>query len=79
MSQALQQITSIPAPFNMVVIIVLIVSFTGVVTTIIKQARKYASHRHEMDFKRELLDRGLTGDEIERVVQARGPMNESSD
>ena len=72
MSSALQSITSIPAPFNMVVLITLIVMTASVVATIAKQVRKYASHRQELEFKRELLDRGMNADEIERVVRARG-------
>jgi hypothetical protein len=71
MSDLIQHIFSLPAPFNMVVVIVAIVMVTGVITSIGKQIRKYACLRHELDFKRELVDRGMSADEIERIVKAR--------
>jgi hypothetical protein len=66
-------IVSIPVPFNMIVLIVLIGSAAGVLTGIATQIRKYTCHRQEIDFKRELVDRGLAADEIERIVNARMP------
>jgi hypothetical protein len=77
MSDLVHSIISIPPPFNMIVLIVLIVATAGVVGTIVKQVRKYACHRQELEFKRELLDRGLPVDEIERIVRARGPSSDS--
>jgi len=43
----------------------------GLITTVAAQVRKYASHRHELEFKRDLVERGLSIDEIERVVAAK--------
>jgi hypothetical protein len=77
MTNAIHSITNIPAPFNMIVLVVLIVMAAGLVGTIAKQARKWACHRQELEFKREMLDRGLSADEIERVVRARGPSTDS--
>ena len=68
MSEFLQ---SIPPPFNMVVVIVLICSIAGVITSIAKQTRKFACYRQELDFKREMLDRGMSSEEIERVARAK--------
>ncbi len=68
MSSFIELMRSVPTPFNMVVYIVLICSVSGVLTSIFKQIRKFACHRQEMDFKRELLDRGMSVEEIERVV-----------
>jgi hypothetical protein len=65
-------ILSIPAPFNMVVLIVFIVCTTGVITSLFKQIRKYGCHRRDADLKRELVERGLSVDEIERIMAARG-------
>ena len=62
---------NVPPPFNMVVYIMLIVCGSGVLTSISKQIRKYACHRQELDFKREMLDRGMSVEEIEQVVRAR--------
>lgn len=60
---------SLPTPFNMVVMIVLISVSAGVINCIAKEIRKFACHRQELEFKRELVDRGLSVDEIERVVR----------
>jgi hypothetical protein len=73
MSDLVQHIFALPAPFNMVVVIVAIVMVTGVITSIGKQIRKYACLRHEIEFKRELVDRGMTANEIEQIVKARSP------
>ncbi len=63
-------IISIQTPFNMIVLIVLFGSCAGVLTAIAKEIRKYGCHRQDIDFKRELVDRGLSGEEIERIVAA---------
>ncbi len=39
------------------------------------QIRKYACYRHELEFKRDLVERGLSVDEIERVVAAKSAAN----
>lgn len=73
MSDLIQHIFLLPVPFNMVVVIVAIVMLTGVVTSIAKQIRKYVCLRQELEFKRELVDRGMTADEIEQIVKAQSP------
>ena len=62
----LHSITAIPAPFNMVVWIVLICSVAGVITGVAKQTRKYFCHREEIELKREMFESGMSADEIER-------------
>ena len=76
MGQAIESITTIQPPFNMIVLVVLIVTAGSLVGGIANQVRKYAGHRQELELKRELLDRGLGADEIERIVRARGPSND---
>ena len=71
MSSFFDSIVAIPAPFNMVVLIVLIGSVAGVIGTIAKEVRKYLCHRTEMELKREMLDRGMKSQEIERVMKAK--------
>lgn len=71
MSDLVQHIFSLPTPFNMVVVIVAIVMTTGIITSIGKQIRKYACLRHELEFKRELVDRGMSVEEIERLLRAK--------
>ncbi len=73
MSDFFHSITQIAPPFNMVVFIVLIGSIAGVIGTIATQVRKYASHRADIQLKRELVERGLSAEEIERVVEAKSP------
>jgi hypothetical protein len=68
----MQGVFRLQTPFNMVVIIVMMSVGAGVITTLITQIRKYAGHRQELEFKREMLDRGLSVDEIEKIVQAKG-------
>jgi hypothetical protein len=79
MIELLQNIVSIPAPFNMIVLVCLIFSVAGVISSLFKQVRKYTCHRQELDFKRELVERGLNVDEIERIVAARSVSEKQSD
>jgi hypothetical protein len=80
MSELLQQIISLPTPFNMIVLIVLIGVAGGVITTIIKQAGAFAQQRQDQAFKRELIDRGMSADEVQRVVEARRqPVHDEQD
>ena len=71
MSEAFHSIVQIQAPFNMIVLVVLFGSVATVMSTIVTQIRKYASHRHELEFKRELLDRGLAAEEIQQLLRTR--------
>lgn len=71
MSSFIELMRSVPPPFNMVVYIMLIICGSGVITSVFKQIRKYACHRQELEFKREMLDRGMSVDEVEQVVRAR--------
>ena len=56
---------------NWIVVIVMVCVLSGVVSSFAKQIRKYVSHRHELEFKRDLVERGLSVDEIERIVAAK--------
>jgi hypothetical protein len=67
----LDQIIGLPVPFNMVVLIVLIASVAGVIKTVVKQCGAFAQQRQDLAFKRELIDRGMSADEVQRVVEAR--------
>ena len=64
---------NIQSPFNMIVLVVLIGSMAGVIGTIAKQIRIFATHRADVQLKRELVERGLSVDEIERVIAAKSP------
>ena len=73
MSYVIDRVFGLPLPFNMVVVIVAIVMISGIITSVSKQIRKYVCLRQELEFKREMVDRGMTADEIERIVNARSP------
>jgi hypothetical protein len=79
MTDFFQSIINIQSPFNMIVVVVLIGSVAGVIGTIAKQIRKFACHRGEMQLKRELVERGLSVEEIERVIAAKSPIEKYSD
>ena len=82
MTEILRAITSIEAPFNMIILIVLIGCVCGIITGVAKQFRKYLCHRDEIELKRDMLASGMTADEIERVVRVKsasgGGINETS-
>ncbi len=71
MGTLLRILTVIPPPFNMVVLIVLIACLAGVLTAISKNIREYFVHRDELDLKREMIESGMSADEIERVLLTR--------
>jgi hypothetical protein len=71
MSDALHSLLNIPTPFNMIVLVILIGSTAKLISAFATQIRHFAIHRTEMNFKRELVERGLSVDEIERVVAAK--------
>jgi hypothetical protein len=72
MAHAIDSIVAIQPPFNMIVLVVLIVMTASLLGGFAKQIRQWASHRHELDFKRELVERGLSADEIVKVIEASG-------
>ena len=73
MSRLLDQLISITPPFNMIILLVVIMGFGSALNSLMKQVRKYACHRQELDFKRELVDRGLSPEEVGEIIRARGP------
>jgi hypothetical protein len=70
MSRFVDSIFEMPAPFNMVVVIVLIAVVAGLISTIVRETRKYFCHRNEIELKREMLERGMEPQEIEQVMRA---------
>ena len=45
----------------------------GLLVALASQIRKYVCFRHELELKQDLVERGLSIDEIERVVAAKSP------
>ena len=56
---------------NWIVTIVFICVGASLIGSIAKQIRKYGCYRQEVALKRDLVERGLSVDEIERVVGAK--------
>jgi hypothetical protein len=73
-----QSIMNMGSPWNMIVLVVLITCTTGVFTSMFKQIRKYGCYRRDVDLKRDLVERGLSVDEIERIVAAKSSANKDS-
>jgi hypothetical protein len=71
-------IMAMGSPWNMIVLVVLITCTTGVFTSMFKQMRKYGCYRRDVDLKRDLVERGLSVDEIERIVAAKSSANKDS-
>ena len=55
----------------MVVLIILIVMGANTIMSVAAEIRKYVSHRESMDVVRDLAERGMSADEIERVMTAK--------
>jgi len=78
MSQLFELIQGLQTPFNMVAIICLFFAVSSVIAAIAGQIRKYVCHRQELEFKREMLDRGMSAEEINTIIKA-GPMQSQSE
>jgi hypothetical protein len=74
MSHLIDKILGMPVPFNMVVIIAAISIGAGIVTSVAKQIRKYVCLKHELDFKRDMIDRGMTVAEVEQLMAVKSPL-----
>lgn len=70
MYEIVKQVLEVQAPFNMVIVVVFIGAVGGVIGTISKEIRKFATHRSDLEMKREMLDRGLGVEEIDQVLRA---------
>jgi hypothetical protein len=50
-------------------VLVALIFFTAwFLATLVGEIRKYACHRKDVELKRDLADRGLSAEEIERIV-----------
>jgi hypothetical protein len=73
MSILIDLIRDLPAPFDMIVLIALIGSVSGIVVSIAKGIQNYFCQRQELDFKREMIDRGMSVAEVEQLMAAKLP------
>jgi hypothetical protein len=73
MYEIIKAISEMGPPFNMIVFVMLFACGASVCKVVAKQVREYGCHRQDTDFKRELVERGLHADEIERIINASSP------
>jgi len=71
MLDSLNSLMDVDSPAKFFVVIALISGLVILVTVIVMQLGWLASHRAELEFKRDLVERGLSVDEIERIVSAK--------
>jgi|SRR6187401_2608525 hypothetical protein len=71
MLDSLSSLMDVDSPAKFFVVIALISGVVILVTVIVMQLGWLASHRAELEFKRDLVERGLSVDEIERIVSAK--------
>ena len=71
MSDILQPIVSLGSPFSALVLMALIAGIVGTITGVAAQIRKVVIHAADVRLKRDLVERGLSAEEIERVIGAK--------
>lgn len=71
MIDSLTSLLHVDTPPKFFVVIALISGVVGLVTIIVMQLGRLASHQADLEFKRDLVERGLSVDEIERIVSAK--------
>jgi len=71
MSTFFQSILHLDIPFNWLSLMGLSAFAFGTVAAIVTQIRKFAVHVLDIRFKRDLVERGLSVEEIERLLAAR--------
>lgn len=57
-----------------VIIVVATLAFF-LLLALITEVRKYASRRYELEIKRDMVERGMSAEDIERVIAAKTPDN----
>ena len=70
MSEVFIKIIEVPAPFNVAIIAVVMGIGMAVIGVVAGEIRKFATHRLDLDAKRDLLEQGMDPDEIDRVLRA---------
>ena len=71
LSDSLTSLLNVETPPKFFVVMALISCVACVVMTVIVQLGRLARHQADLEFKRDLVERGLSVDEIERIVSAK--------
>jgi hypothetical protein len=69
--ESLNSLLNVDSPAKFFVVIALILCVAVVVITIVVQLGMLSTHRAELEFKRDLVERGLSVDDIERILSAK--------
>ena len=72
MYEVLKTALEVQFPFNMIIVLGGLGILMAGVAVVATEVRKYATHRADLDTKRELAAQGMSADEIERVLQSGG-------
>ena len=60
------------SPFAIPIVAIICVFAWLIIQSIVSGARGIVKHRNEVELKQMLIERGMSADEIERIVQATG-------
>jgi hypothetical protein len=69
-TQLIELIRGMGVPFSTAIVIVLFICLTSLVVLIAGMIEAFVRHRLDLRFKREMLDRGMSVDEIEQLLGA---------
>ena len=72
MYEMIKAVFEIQTPFNMIIVCTALVMVTGAIGAIAMEVRKFATHRMDLGLKREMIEQGMSAEEIESVFQAGG-------
>lgn len=70
MSDVIMRILEVPAPFNVGIVAVVMGIGLAMIAVVAGETRKFATHRLDLETKRDLLEQGMPADEIDRVLRA---------
>ena len=73
MYEVITKVLEVPVPFNFLIMGLALCTLFGVIAVIATEVRKFATHRLDLEMKRELLDQGVPPEEIESVLRAGRP------
>lgn len=76
MTQLIEMIQGMGVPFSTAIVIVAIISFAMLVFVVAAMIEAFVRHRQDLQFKRDMLERGLSIEEIERLIGAPTPKPE---
>ena len=71
MVELVKAIAGMPIPFNFLVFGIIFGCVFVTIAVVATEVCKYASHRQDIAFKQEMVERGLSVEEIERIVKVR--------